>query len=64
MAAQIVAPLHRRRQFDFALAGQQRHPADLAQVHPHRVVEVRQTGIDGLVGSSTGIRDSERDRYA
>ena len=36
---QVVAPLHRLGQLDLPAAGQQRHPADLAQVHPHRVVE-------------------------
>src|SRR5215203_1172374 len=46
--AEVLSPLHRHCQLDLALAGEQRNPANLAQVHPDWVVEASAPQIMGL----------------
>jgi hypothetical protein len=45
--SQILSPLHRPRQLDFSFAGEQGDPADLAQIHPDRVIETGCGWVEG-----------------
>ena len=45
LGLQVLAALHRRGELDFALRVQQRHPADLAQVHADGIFEADRADV-------------------